>query len=265
MVLALPSLSLFRCIDRMAEVPIVQPTVFASIPGVRAAMSTRRGGVSVEPFGMSLSLNIGDDESAVHENRHRFLGTIDAEESRTAFAAQCHSATVTLVERPGLHPSCDALVTGRRGLALAVSIADCVPILLADHRGAAVAAVHAGWRGTKQRIVTNAVGHLRRDLGIPPNRLRVWIGPSAGPCCYEVGPDVAALFHGETVVRNGSRTTLDLAAENRRQLDLAGVPPDHVEVDGRCSICGSDLFHSFRRDGERSGRMLAAIILSEGN
>lgn len=227
-------------------------------------MSTRIGGVSADPLGMSLSLNIGDDPAAVHENRRRFLSAIGSEEGRTAFAAQCHSGTVTVVERPGLHPSCDALFTSHRGLALAVSVADCVPILLSDDRGSAIAAVHAGWRGTKQRIVANAVGRLHSERNIGATSLRAWIGPSAGRCCYEVGDEVARLFHGETVIRRDGRTTLDLAFENRRQLAMAGVPESAIEVDGRCTICGGSLFHSFRRDGDRSGRMLAAIIISEG-
>lgn len=227
-------------------------------------MSTRHGGVSAEPLGMNLSLNVGDDPAAVHENRRRFLAAIGSDEDRTAFAAQCHSGTVAVVERPGLHPSCDALVTFQRGLALAVSVADCVPILLADERGTTIAAVHAGWRGSKQRIVANAIGRLRRERNVAARSLRAWIGPAAGPCCYEVGEEVAALFAGETVVRRGGRTTLDLAFENRRQLTLAGIPEEAIEVDGHCTICGSEQFHSYRRDGDRSGRMLAAIIISEG-
>lgn len=248
----------------MSEFPLVRPTIFTGIPRIRAAMSTRLGGVSVSPLGMSLSLNIGDDPEAVHENRRRFLSVLGSEERSAAFAAQCHSGTVTVVERAGLHPSCDALLTSRQGLALAVSIADCVPILLANEGGSAIAAVHAGWRGTKQRIVANAVGRLRSEQNVAATSLRAWIGPAAGPCCYEVGDEVAQLFHGDSVVRRDGRTTLDLALENRRQLAMAGVPEQAIEVDGRCTICGSDLFHSFRRDGDRSGRMLAAIIISEG-
>jgi hypothetical protein len=225
-------------------------------------MSTRLGGVSAGPLGMSLSLNIGDDPDAVHENRRRFLSAVGSEEGHTAFAAQCHSGTVTVVERPGLHPTCDALVTTRPGLALAVSVADCVPILLAETRGSAIAAVHAGWRGTKQRIVANAIGRLRSERNMAARSLRAWIGPAAGSCCYEVGEEVAKLFHDEAVVRSDDRTTLNLALENRRQLVMAGVPEEAIEVDGRCTICGGDLFHSYRRDGDRSGRMLAAIHIS---
>lgn len=248
----------------MSDLPLVVPTIFEGIPGLRAAMSTRHGGVSAPPLGMSLSLNIGDDEPSVRENRRRFFAELGTDEAHAAFAAQCHSATVIGVDGPGLYPTCDALFTTRREVALAVSIADCVPILLANESGTAIAAVHAGWRGTKQRIVTNAVGHLRRDRKIPPQELRAFIGPSAGPCCYEVGPEVASLFQGEAVRREGGRTTLNLQAENRRQLELSGLRPESIEVDGRCSICGEGLFHSYRRDGDHSGRMLAAIMLAKG-
>lgn len=249
----------------MRDIPSILPTVFGSVPGIRAAMSTRVGGVSRAPLGMNLSPHVGDDEAAVHENRARFFGALGTSEANAAFAAQCHSATIVHVNRPGLHPSCDALVTRHPGIVLAVSVADCAPILISDRRGTVVAAVHAGWRGSKQRIVANAVGHMRRDQGAVPKDLLAFIGPCAGPCCYEVGPEVSALFHGETVRQMRSRTTLDLAAENRRQLEMSGLDAQSIETDGRCTICGSELFHSYRRDGESAGRMLAAIMISGEN
>lgn len=247
----------------MSQVPVVVPTIFATTAGVRAAMSTRTGGVSRPPFGMNLSLRVGDDVAHVHENRSRFLAALGATESSTAFAAQCHSATITHVDRPGIHPSCDALMTRAKGVALAVSIADCVPILLAHRSGSVVAAVHAGWRGSKQRILSNTIGRMKREYGIHPGDLLVFIGPCAGPCCYEVGPEVYSLFHGSTVRHVDGKSTLDLTEENRRQGEMAGVPSAQIEADGRCTICGSDLFHSYRRDGDASGRMLAAIMISK--
>ncbi|MEK6649434.1 MAG: peptidoglycan editing factor PgeF [Bacteroidota bacterium] len=246
----------------MSEIPRVLPTIFASVPGVHAAMSTRVGGVSRAPLGMNLSLRVGDDEAAVHENRSRFFGALGTSEADAAFAAQCHSATIVRVDRPGVHQSCDALVTQHLDIVLAVSVADCVPILISDRQGTLVAAIHAGWRGSKQHVVANTVGLIRQDQGVMPNDLLAFIGPCAGPCCYEVGAEVSVLFHGETVRQLESRTTLDLAAENRRQLERAGLASRNIETDGRCTICGSELFHSYRRDGEASGRMLAAIMIS---
>ncbi len=247
----------------MSQVPLVVPTIFSSIPGVRAAMSTRMGGVSRSPLGMNLSLRVGDDESHVHENRSRFLAEIGATEAATAFAAQCHSSTITKVDHPGIHASCDALMTRSKGLALAVSIADCVPILLAHRSGSFVAAVHAGWRGSKQRILANTIGRMKADFRVLPGDLMAFIGPCAGPCCYEVGPEVHALFHGAAIRHNGTKTMLDLAGENRRQAELSGIPSAKIEMDGRCTICVPELFHSYRRDGDASGRMLAAIMITE--
>ncbi len=247
----------------MSQVPVVVPTIFTAIPGIRAAISTRMGGVSRAPLGMNLSLRVGDDESHVHQNRARFLAELGANEESTAFAAQCHSATITKVDRPGIHPSCDALMTRSKGLALAVSIADCVPILLAHHSGSVVAAVHAGWRGSKQRILANTIGRMKMEFGIRPGDLLAFIGPCAGPCCYEVGPEVHSLFHGATVRHFATKTTLDLVEENRRQAEMSGIPASMIELDGRCTICGPELFHSYRRDGDASGRMLAAITITE--
>jgi YfiH family protein len=152
----------------------------------------------------------------------------------------------------------DILVTREKGLALAVQTADCVPILLVS--GKAVAAVHAGWRGTAKSAASAGVRALRERFGIEPGELRAYLGPAIGSCCYEVGGEVAANFAGEFLRREcGGKFRLDLKAANRAQLEESGVPASGITVLPHCTACGGSHLASYRRDRENSGRMIALV------
>ncbi len=152
---------------------------------------------------------------------------------------------------------CDALVTDQPGAALVVQTADCVPILLAAP--GMVGAAHAGWRGTAKNVAGEAVAALGR-LGANPAGIRAWLGPSIGPCCYEVGGEVAAQFAGDCVHAGcGGGYRLDLRAVNVAQLSASGVPREAIAVHPACTLCGGEGFASWRRDGARAGRMIALI------
>lgn len=175
---------------------------------------------------------------------------------------QTHSDTVVLSDgRPGLIGEGDALITDCAGTLLSIRTADCLPILIADVRNRAVAAVHAGWRGTLAGIAVKTVGALEARFGARREDLRVAIGPGIGPCCFEVGPEVAvqfsALFPERDDLRH--RTKLDLAEANRRELAAYGISPEQISSAALCTYCDDSLFHSYRRDSERSGRMTSAI------
>jgi polyphenol oxidase len=167
---------------------------------------------------------------------------------------QIHS---TIVAKMGCSVTeADALIANGPGL-VGVRTADCVPILLADAPTGAVAAIHAGWRGTAEGIAPKTVHALAAEWGTEPRNLRAAIGPSIGRCCYEVGPDVAARFG--TFTRHP--VNLDLPAINEMQLKAAGV--SNIWKSGECSFCAVDaagpLFHSFRRDREAAGRMVSFV------
>lgn len=166
---------------------------------------------------------------------------------------QIHSSRVLLARQPGCAGEGDALVTDRAGLPVSVRTADCYPILLADERKKAVAAIHAGWRGTAAGIVVSAMLKMQAEFGTEPQDLQVAIGPGIGKCCYEVGIEVARQFGAE---RSGR---IDLAELNRRQLVEAGVPGERIDVLGGCTRCNAYLFHSFRRDQMHAGRMVSYI------
>jgi YfiH family protein len=166
---------------------------------------------------------------------------------------QTHSADVIRADLPGFHGDGDAIVTNSPGLLLEVRTADCVPILLVDSVRQVVAAVHAGWRGSAARIAERTVTAMSTWFQCDPADIQAAIGPAIGPCCYEVGPEVAEQF-GKT-----GRQLLDLISWNEQILHAAGVRT--VILTTACTKCHSNEFHSFRRDGERAGRMESGIGL----
>lgn len=174
----------------------------------------------------------------------------------SAWLKQCHSATVIEAE-PGHCGEGDALVTSRRQLALTVVTADCVPVLLAD--GERLAAVHAGWRGLAGAILAATLDRFEDASGVT-----AWIGPAIGPCCYEVGDEVAEQVVAASAGRRSllsagprDRPHLDLVGAARSQLEERGVRATHAA--GVCTRCDSQRLWSYRRDGTTSGRNLAAI------
>jgi YfiH family protein len=180
------------------------------------------------------------------------LADIPGQVSNLTTLKQVHSATCIVAAGPaGRLGEGDALLENRPGSAVAIKTADCIPILLADPRKQAVAAVHAGWRGTVAEIARHAVEAMLRQFGSRPEDLHAAIGPGIGKCCYEVGPEVAQHF-GET-----GRAHIDLSEANRGQLLGAGLEADHIYSAGLCTMCLSDEFHSFRRDHDAAGRMFS--------
>jgi YfiH family protein len=237
--------------------------------GFRHGFTTRLGGISEGAF---RSFNFGgawgDDPAAVRENRRRLYAA--AEITRLLSVVQVHGAEVHVVE-PGQADEAslagikaDALCA--RGLppdtALGVYSADCTPILFADPATGAVAAAHAGWRGTVAGVAAATVRALERAFDVRPEDLHVAFGPSIGPCCFEVGDEVAALFPPE-VVRLGAsprgRPLVDVRAANRAALRASGVRADRIDAEAPCTACRPERFFSFRRDGRPTGQHIAFI------
>ena len=187
------------------------------------------------------------------------LSDIPALFPNLATLKQIHSAAcVPAAGRSGELGEGDALLENSPGSTVAVRTADCIPMVLVDERRRAVAAVHAGWRGTAARIAPHAVAAMGRLFGTQPGDLHAAIGPGIGKCCYEVGAEVAARFGGQESGGQGS-AHIDLARENRRQLEEVGVTPGRIYASNLCTMCRSEEFHSFRRDKEAAGRMYSFV------
>jgi hypothetical protein len=263
--------------------------------------STRRGGLS-RAYGVDGAqgeLNLGftadDDREAVRANRRLLAEAISGDPATALITVrQIHSNRVVLAgvadarrEQP---VKADGLMTAEPGLLVGVQTADCIPILVADRKRRAVAAFHAGWRGTVNRIVESGVGRMRLAFGSRPEDLIAAIGPGIGPCCYAVGDEVLSGFESQFAyagelfrevcdsdpVRNkypmlfltqrapghseiGPSLHLDLVEANRRQLLDAGVKPKSIKVIGGCTSCQPELFFSHRGSQGRAGRMMALI------
>jgi YfiH family protein len=228
------------------------------LAGLPHGFTTRTGGASQPPWdSLNLGGQVGDGPEAVAGNWQRLFAATGLDFARVR---QVHGAAVVLAGAPSEpRVEADGVVSATEGLAACVAVADCVPVLLARPDGSAVAALHAGWKGTLARIATEGVRAL--GAGRPAEPPLAVIGPSIGPCCYEVAPDLAARFEaafGARVVVAGARGPhLDLWAANERALRDAGV--ERVAVLRRCTACEPRLFFSHRRDRGRTGRMVAFI------
>jgi polyphenol oxidase len=247
-------------------------------------------------------LNLGftdwDSRARVIANRRKFFRAIGAGKMRVVALRQIHSDISHSIDKSKARarraPEGDAMFTREPGILLTVQTADCIPILLADTKRRAVAAVHSGWRGTLGRVALKTLGRMRMEFGTRPEDVIVALGPGIGRCCYEVGSDVVREFHAQ-FARAGEwfdgpferlasgendphwlpwltmrppghaplspRANLDLVASNRAILLEAGVPARQISTSGFCTACRGDIFFSYRREGS-TGRMLSAIGLN---
>jgi polyphenol oxidase len=246
----------------MIDIKTITSEKFAKHSEIKFIFSTRKGGISPEPLGMNLSFNVGDERLNVLENRERFFGALKIGLDELAIPRQVQGGLVRRVDAQGGYGACDGLITNSYGLFLTVSTADCPTLYLYDPVKKAIGAVHAGWRGSSMNIVSRAVKLMREEYGTIVSNLIVFIAPAAGVCCYEVGEDVAKNFKDEFIIRSEKRNPhLDLKMHNRRELLESGVLVSNVEISEYCTICTPELFHSYRRDGQKSGRMLGVIGL----
>jgi polyphenol oxidase len=238
--------------------------------GFAHGFSLRTGGVSRGPFqSLNLARTVGDAVEDVTENHLRFASAVGFDAGRLLEVTQVHGAAVLAVS-PGMSPvearmvQADALVAVGGEAAVAVRVADCVPLLLADRRSGAVAAVHAGWRGCVAGVVAHAMAHLARRAGARPAEVVAAIGPHIRVGAFEVGEDVAARLAaaapaGQVVLRGAGQPRVDLARVVRVQLLAVGVAEASIEDVGGCTFAEPERFFSYRRDGQRSGRHLAVI------
>ena len=245
--------------------------------------STRRGGVSEPPFSsLNLSLNVKDDSASVSENRRLFLSDLGIGDNPLVQAKQVHEDHVLVIEREmtcaaGFPENvrsfpADALITALGDIILGVSVADCVPVLLFDRRKEVVATVHGGWRSTAVGLGSKVIRMMGEIFGTRPEDVVVGMGPSIGPCCYEVDEPVISAFANlspywyEWVREEGrGRWRLDLVRANQTLLLEAGVPQGQIFSSGFCTSCQQDLFFSHRRDGGKTGRMMGLIMKEESH
>jgi len=234
----------------------------ALLAGFPHGFTTRRGGASCRAFStFNLGGSVGDDVAAVEAN---WRALRDATGLGFARVRQVHGDRVVVVAAPGgPTEEADAVLSTTPGVAACVAVADCVPVLIGDPRSGAVVAVHAGWRGTLARAAARAVEALHREAGAAAGDLLAAIGPSIGPCCYEVSPDLAQVFRQDLGARvaepRGGQSRVDLWLANELVLREAGLSRERIETLGRCTACEPDAFFSHRRDRGHTGRQVGFI------
>jgi YfiH family protein len=272
---------------------ILELAPLKKIPWLVHGFSTRTGGASLLNSGERV-LNLGfadwDQRENVQKNRQAFQSAIAATGSPLVLLKQFHSAVTLFFGMPPQEPrKGDASFTNSRGILLGIQTADCVPILLVDVKKRAVAAIHAGWRGTLARIAEKTVGEMRKQFGSKPADILAALGPSIGGCCYEVGTELVTEFTSQFAdaedyfdePRTGEEPNplqwlnmmppghqpppknvrLDLRKANRSQLLAAGLRDANFFVSDLCTACHTDLFFSYRKERANSGRLLAVIGL----
>ncbi len=245
---------------------------FEAYPGLTHAIFTRHGGVSHPPFAsLNFGASVGDDPLAVSQNFDRACRALGLTPAETVTCYLKHSADVITVTRQNRQPVmgwADGLVTAEPGIFLTMRFGDCTPLLFFDPVRRAVGLAHAGWRGTMKQAAAATVRAMVQTLHCRPADIIAVIGPSIGPCCYEVGPDVMEAAQtsldstdGLFIRRNGrhDRAYFDMWEANRRQLIAAGVKT--IIQSGLCTACRTDLFFSHRAEKGRTGRFGVIIGL----
>jgi hypothetical protein len=231
---------------------------------VRAAVTTRVGGVSHAPYdSFNLATHVGDDPTAVRENRTRLRSALTLP-VEPLWLKQVHGIAVVEAAQDGAEPEADGAFAAKPGVVCAVLTADCLPVLLCNRAGTKVAALHAGWRGLAGGVIEAGV----QALGVPGNELLAWLGPAIGPKRFEVGPEVRTVFmqhdaqaaQAFRAAREG-KYLADIYLLARLRLQRLGVAA--VYGGGCCTVTERARFFSYRRDGA-TGRMASLIWLADG-
>ncbi|MFO7998228.1 MAG: peptidoglycan editing factor PgeF [Bacteroidales bacterium] len=256
--------------------------LFSSLPKLRHFVSTRHSGVSSKNFSsLNMGFHVGDNNFNVLRNRNLLSAATRIDILRFTCANQCHSGNVVIVDessrgkgsvdKESAIPNTDGMITNVERICLGVQIADCVPILLYDPKERVIAALHSGWKGALRKIAARAVEKMIQSYGSKAENILAGLGPSNGPCCYEVGPEVVhetetALGSTRGVIKPAGKQgkfIFDQWQANTMQLLEMGLQKNHIEVAELCTQCHSETFFSSRADSGVTGRFMAGIMLEK--
>ena len=247
---------------------------FKDYPHLMHVVSTKS---STLPYSFSLALHTGEDEESIIQNRKNLANQLYTNaELHFIVANQTHSDNIQHIREEKTKgwknisdaiESCDAFITNLPNVVLSILTADCVPILLYDKKNHAIAAIHAGWKGTKSEITKKTVQRMEDTFGSNPNDIIAGIAPSIGKCCYEVGEDVAKhFFHiPQSYTQINTKYMLALPDINKKQLLKAGLQEQNIEMSNICTSCDTNRFFSYRKEKGCSGRFMSMIALKDKN
>lgn len=244
---------------------LIQPGIFKDEPGMQAWFTLKNAGrihSSETPPGLNLGFNTASGPEVVTKNRELLFKGLGLDPDRVAFGRQVHGTRIQFITNGGVYSGTDGLITNIPGLALAIQVADCAAVLLAEPEKRTVAAVHAGWRGAAGNIVPKTIKIMSSNGG-NPSCMKAFISPCISSRHFEVDEEVAEQFPNEFVDRKSyKKPHVDLKEFLKYQMMQAGMKQEFIEVDGGCTIGDSKRFYSYRREKNKSGRMLGIIKLA---
>lgn len=241
-------------------------------PELIHAVSTKSSDL---PYDFSMALHTGEESNKIIANRKKVSQILNTQkELHYIVANQTHSDHIKVIQKQESKgwesledaiEDCDALITNVEGVMLTILTADCVPVLLYDTKKNVVAAIHAGWKGTQAQIVSKTVKKMVDIFGSNPQEILAGIAPSIGPCCYEVGDDVAKHFFEtpEAFTKQGDKYMLNLPYLNQKQLLDSGLREANIMMSHICTACDIERFFSYRKEQGCSGRFMSMIGLKE--
>lgn len=249
---------------------IYRSQLLLGLPWLNQGFSTRSGGYSTGPYNsLNLGTATGDDPETVRANRKKFFSAFGVSEEEVYFVQQVHGARVVVVEKEKSNlwknTEADGLITAQPGTAVATVHADCVPVIIVDPVHRAVAAVHAGRRGTLAGIVCRAMEMMQSEFATKPEECLAAIGPAVGRCCYRMSHGQKEAFNRFCPAPGGSgaEDMPDLAEVNHWLLVKAGLAPSRIDAAGICTSCQEKDFFSYRRDLGETGRMLSLVVMKQ--
>lgn len=248
------------------DLSFLSPSLLDEEEGISVWFSLKNtdfGGSDDNIEGLNLGYNTSENRQVVAKNRLALLNQLSLDEDWVAYADQVHSTRTQIVTQGGTYPSTDGLITQIPGLALAIQVADCAAVLLWDASNKVIGALHAGWRGAAGGIVEQGLEKML-ELGAEPDQMKAYVSPCISLKQFEVGPEVADQFPDKFVdYEHYEKPHVDLKAFIRWQLEQNGLMGSHIEVSPLCTIEDKNQLYSYRRESERSGRMMGIIQISD--
>jgi hypothetical protein len=242
---------------------VIRSGLLGCFPQVIFGFSTKIGLKRENPYYFNMSLSVNDSKQKVFQNRSYFYKRLGLNDSTVATQKQVHGDRVTFIDEGINCGESDAMITDKPNLGLAISSADCPAIFLYDTQNKVIAAVHTGWRGTEKKILLRVLNKLEQDFNSKPGNIAAYIAPSISQKNYEVGEEVASLFEHKYSLNKNSKYLLDLQSINRDLMLSFGLLKKNIQVSSLCSYELKDLLHSYRRDGEISGRAFGIIAIKK--
>ena len=242
---------------------IIKPFIFNTFPEILFGFSTKIGPGAESPYYFNLSYSVGDEKEAVDKNRKIFFEEIGLSTETVSYQKQIHADHIREVNKSGNCGESDALITSTKNLGLAISSADCPAIFIYDPVKKVIAAIHSGWRGTEKKILQKTIIKMKNEFKSNASDMVCYISPSISQVNYEVGKEVAEKFDPDFVMVKDNKFFLDVADANYKMLINEGVKKTNIQVSNLCSFEYEKVLHSYRRDGQKSGRALGVIAMKD--